>query len=74
MSKLQAAAEAIKATKAMLDTEADKLMVRIMDINKAAPAAIAKSHAFLDMQKADVSEIESTLATLTNLPLDGSAS
>lgn len=70
MGKLSAIADRIRDTKARLDAEADKLAARMDDIDKAAPVAFSRGHAFLSDQQAQVDEIEGTLRQLSNLPLD----
>lgn len=74
MGKLSAIADRIKDTKARLEAEADKLGAKLDVIDKEAPKAFARGHAFIDAQAAEVAEIEDTLRQLSNLPLDESTS
>lgn len=69
VGKLSSIAERIRDTKTRLDVEADKLALRLDDIDAAAPKAFDRGHAFLTAQASEVAEIEDTLRELSNLPL-----
>lgn len=70
VGKLSAIAERIRDTKTRLESEADKLGAKLDMIDKAAPVAFQRGHAFIAAQHAEVNEIEDTLRQLSNLPLD----
>lgn len=73
MAKPSFVADRLKALKAFIESESDKLLTEIeAAASTAVPSAFAKGRAFLDAQKADLAGLEAELATLTNLPLDAS--
>lgn len=72
MAKFSAVAERMAKVRAQDDAEADKLMQRLDQHEKRRPSVIARGHAFLDSQKAEMDDMESGLTQLSNLPLDES--
>jgi hypothetical protein len=70
MSKLASVTERIRETKQMLDEEGDKLMVRLDQVQAAAPATLARAHTVIDQQVADVGALEAELRQLSNAPLE----
>ncbi len=75
MAKPSFAAERIKALKAAIEAETDKLINEIESVAKnEVPQAFAQGRAALKSQRDDLEALKSELATLTNLPLDSTGS
>lgn len=73
MGKYHTIAERITALTQKQQAEGDRLMARMDELEKRAPAVIASAHSYLDQQNADLDVIDSGLRQLSNaLPLDGS--
>ena len=63
----------LKALTAQIAAESDKLAEEIDVVAKTeVPAAFDEGRAFLSARRAEVRELRAELATMTNLPLDGS--
>lgn len=71
MSKLTSVADRIRDTKKRLEDKADALNRQLDGTDKLEVEAFARASQFLDMQAAEVDEIDKTIRQLSNLPLDG---
>ena len=72
LSKLGAIADRIKSKKAAHDAKADEWATRLDALEQREPDAFAIGDAVLGEREADLAEMESTMRTLSNLPLAGS--
>jgi hypothetical protein len=72
VSKLAAIGDRIKTKKLAHDAKADEWAARLDAIEKREPAAFAIGDAVIAEREADLSEMEGTMRTLSNLPLAGS--
>ena len=70
MGKLQSVGERIKQVRAAHEAEADRLMAKMDELERAAPPAFARGHNILDAHKAELDELENDLRAISNLPLD----
>ena len=67
MGKLAEAARRIRAVKEESEKEADRLIERVDEFQKKAPAAYEVGHAILNKGHADLAEMEAELRQLSNL-------
>ena len=67
MGKLAEAARRIKAAKEESEKEADRLIERVDEFQKKAPAAYEIGHTILNKGHADLAEMEAELRQLSNL-------
>src|ERR1700726_4981322 len=72
VSKLSEIADRIKTKKAAHDTKADEWAARLDEIERREPHAFAAGDAVIAEREADLAQMESTMRTLSNLPLVGS--
>lgn len=70
MGKLAAVAQRIGETRKKLESEADRLALRLDDMDKKAPAAFDRAHSIIDQHNTDLDSMESELRQLSNLPLE----
>ena len=72
MGKLHQVAQRIASTKKTLEAQADKLALRLDELDKKGPDAFGNANAILDQHHADLDAMESELRQLSNLPLASS--
>jgi hypothetical protein len=72
VSKLTAIGDRIKTKKLAHDAKADEWAARLDAIDKREPTAFAVGDAVIAEREADLTEMEGTMRTLSNLPLPGS--
>lgn len=72
MSKLSAIAERIAEKKLAHDKKADDWATRLDALDQKEPAAFAYGDGVIAERETDLSDMEKTMRTISNLPLEGS--